>query len=81
VKSSDLRRKKQMHPDLHPVERHELGANADNLANMKPVEAGRGRIRGFLAGLVIGAMIAFAAFHIAPLAHGKAMHDLREYGQ
>ena len=39
---------------------------------------GRGRIRGFLAGLVIGALVAFAAFHVAPKAIGQVQHDLME---
>ena len=42
---------------------------------------GRGRIRTFATGLIIGALVAFAAFHVAPLAHGKVQHDLQEYGQ
>ena len=42
---------------------------------------GRGGIRGFLAGLVIGALVAFAAFHVAPKAIGQVQHDLQEYGQ
>ena len=39
---------------------------------------GRGRIRTFAIGLIIGALVAFAAFHVAPKAIGQVQHDLQE---
>ena len=58
-----IRRAEGAGPFLHPPRR---------------APEGRGRIRTFAIGLIIGALVAFAAFHVAPLAHGKVQHDLQE---
>lgn len=68
-----------MRPDLDRIRRAE-GAGPWLHISRRPPE-GRGRIRGFLAGLVIGALVAFAAFHVAPKAIGQVQHDLKEYGR